>query len=152
MLDMQRAESIRTSVYLRYIAKRREIVTASNLELIDSWSFANWTFLFDYFLPSFNCPHSVEKIGQMGDGGKWVCGLEVFQDHSCIVYSFGVRGDSSFEAEVIKTTNCLIFAFEGSVSKLVTQISTNEAKKRVKLFAKLVGNSNSGTHSTLGAL
>jgi hypothetical protein len=139
-------------VYLRYIAKRQEIVTTSSLNSIDPWSIARETYLFDYFLPSFDCPYSVERIGRMGDGGKWVCGLEVFQNHSCIVYSFGIAGDSSFEAEVINRTNCLIFAFDGSVSQLGPQISTDEAKERVKFFEKFVGNSDSGTHWTLGSI
>jgi hypothetical protein len=139
-------------VYLRYIAKRQEIVTASNLDSIDPWSFENWRFTFDYFLPSFDCPYSVERIGRMGDGGKWVCGLEVFQDHPCIVYSFGVGGDSSFEAEVIQRTNCLIFAFDASVTKLGAQVSKDEAKGRVKFFDKFVGSSDSETHWTLGSI
>jgi hypothetical protein len=82
----------------------------------------------------------------MGDGGKWVCGLEVFQNHPCIVYS------SSFEAEVVERTNCLVFAFDGSMSKLSPQISTPEAKDRVKFFEKFVGNSDSETHWTLGSI
>jgi hypothetical protein len=59
-------------VYLRYIAKRQEIITATNLDSIDPCSIARGTYLFDYFLPSFDCPYSVERIGRMGDGGKWV--------------------------------------------------------------------------------
>jgi hypothetical protein len=101
---------------------------------------------------SFDCPYSVERMGRVGDGGKWVCGLELFQNHPCIVYSFGVSGDSSFEAEVVQRTNRLIFAFDGSVSKLGPQISTPQAKHRVKFFEKFVGNSDSETHWTLGSM
>jgi hypothetical protein len=44
----------------------------------------------DFFLPSFRCPHRVERIGIMGDGGKWVCGLERIAPKSqCRIYSFG---------------------------------------------------------------
>lgn len=44
----------------------------------------------DFFLPSFQCPHRVERIGTMGDGGKWVCGIDrIAKQNQCVVYSFG---------------------------------------------------------------
>ena len=44
----------------------------------------------DFFLPSFKCPHRVERVGVMGDGGKWVCGLErIAPKKECVMYSFG---------------------------------------------------------------
>lgn len=44
----------------------------------------------DFFPPAFNCPHELERIGALGDGGKWVCGLSrVAEKPDCIVYSFG---------------------------------------------------------------
>ena len=44
----------------------------------------------DFFLPSFRCPHSVERVGVMGDGGKWLCGLErIVPKKKCVMYSFG---------------------------------------------------------------
>lgn len=47
--------------------------------------------LWDFFPAAFNCPHTVERIGNPGVGGKWVCGLDRLVDKKdCIVYSFGV--------------------------------------------------------------
>ena len=44
----------------------------------------------DFFPPAFNCPHERERIGILGDGGKWVCGLSRLTDkRDCVVYSFG---------------------------------------------------------------
>ena len=44
----------------------------------------------DFFIPSFQCPHHVERIGVLGDGGKWVCGVErIATQEKCVVYSFG---------------------------------------------------------------
>jgi Methyltransferase domain len=44
----------------------------------------------DFFIPAFQCPHHVERIGVLGDGGKWVCGVErVAKQEKCVIYSFG---------------------------------------------------------------
>jgi len=45
----------------------------------------------DFFIPAFQCPHLVERIGTLGDGGKWVCGLDrVAKQDKCVIYSFGI--------------------------------------------------------------
>jgi len=44
----------------------------------------------DFFIASFQCPHHVERIGALGDGGKWVCGVErLARQKKCVIYSFG---------------------------------------------------------------
>lgn len=44
----------------------------------------------DFFPAIFNCPHEVERVGNMGDGGRWLCGLSRIEDKpDCIAYSFG---------------------------------------------------------------
>jgi hypothetical protein len=44
----------------------------------------------DYFPAAFNCPHELERIGNLGDGGKWTCGLSrIASKPNCIIYSFG---------------------------------------------------------------
>lgn len=36
----------------------------------------------------------------MGDGGKWVCGMSLYEsipgEKPCVIYSFGVQTESSF--------------------------------------------------------
>ena len=45
----------------------------------------------DFFIPSYQCPHRLERIGTMGDGGKWVCGIDrVAKQDKCVIYSFGL--------------------------------------------------------------
>jgi hypothetical protein len=45
----------------------------------------------DFFIPAFQCPHRVQHVSTLGDGGKWVCGLDrVAKQHNCMIYSFGV--------------------------------------------------------------
>ncbi|KAJ3494556.1 hypothetical protein NMY22_g20056 [Coprinellus aureogranulatus] len=47
--------------------------------------------VWDFFPAAFNCPHEIERLGALGDGGKWVCGLSrVAEKRDCIVYSFGM--------------------------------------------------------------
>ncbi|KAH8079822.1 methyltransferase domain-containing protein [Cristinia sonorae] len=82
--------------------------------------------VWDFFPPAFNCPHEIERVGQLGDGGKWVCGLDRLQDKpDCVIYSFGINGESSFEAEVLeRTQHCQIWGYDFSVRSFGPQIPT----------------------------
>ena len=45
----------------------------------------------DFFTAAFQCPHRVGRVGTLGDGGKWVCGLDrVARQKKCVIYSFGL--------------------------------------------------------------
>ena len=56
-----------------------------------AWPHRPWLVaLGDFFPPAFNCPHELERLGALGDGGKWLCGLSRLKEkEDCIVYSFG---------------------------------------------------------------
>jgi len=72
-------------------------------------------YYWNYLPPSFNCPHSVQRLGRMGVGGKWVCGIELYETSKsqlCVIYSFGVENESSFEAEMLDKTNCEVYAYD----------------------------------------
>lgn len=81
----------------------------------------------DLFRPSFFCPFDLERIGRLGDGGKWVCGMsrhealtpgpssEARPDGSIVLYSFGIEHDSSFEAALLQRLNVEIWGFDNSV-------------------------------------
>jgi hypothetical protein len=75
-------------------------------------------YLWDWFVPLAPCSHK-ERVGTIGDGGKWVCDMARYElmpaSKPCVVYSFGVRDDSSFEAEMHERTHCDIFAFDMTV-------------------------------------
>ncbi|KAH9014493.1 methyltransferase domain-containing protein [Lactarius pseudohatsudake] len=81
--------------------------------------------VWDFFPPAFSCPHELERIGTLGDGGKWVCGLSQLQDkEDCIVYSVGSPADASFEAEVLaRTRHCQLFVFDHTASSLPRALS-----------------------------
>ncbi|KAJ7682863.1 methyltransferase domain-containing protein, partial [Mycena rosella] len=67
--------------------------------------------LWDFFGPAFSCPFSVYRVGTMGDGGKWVCGLErATHQPNCVIYSMGVERQSSFEQEVLRQSErCQVY-------------------------------------------
>jgi hypothetical protein len=45
----------------------------------------------DFFVPAFQCPHRVQRVGTLGNGGKWVCGLyRVAKQDKRGIYSLGV--------------------------------------------------------------
>ena len=75
--------------------------------------------VWDFFPPSFNCPLK-ERFGRqarIGDGGKWVCGVEtLMQRPGCVVYSFGSNGETEFEEAVLATTHCEVHVFDPTLS------------------------------------
>ncbi|KAL8331492.1 hypothetical protein RB593_002098 [Gaeumannomyces tritici] len=75
--------------------------------------------IWDLAPASYGCPHEMERVGRMGDGGKWVCGMSRYERLSrargCVVYSFGVRDESSFENELLSRTNCSVWAYDFAV-------------------------------------
>ncbi|CUA77956.1 hypothetical protein RSOLAG22IIIB_06895 [Rhizoctonia solani] len=55
----------------------------------------------------------------MGDGGKWICGLSrLIEKPDCVVYSAGISTDSSFEADILRKTQCQVFGFDFSVNQV----------------------------------
>jgi hypothetical protein len=97
----------------------------------------------DFFIPSFQCPHHVERIGALGDGGKWVCGVErLARQKKCVVYSFGaspsrrhaknaegadcrryvytgINGESSFEAGLLeRAPGCEVWGYDFTVNSV----------------------------------
>ncbi|KZT56254.1 hypothetical protein CALCODRAFT_497558 [Calocera cornea HHB12733] len=80
--------------------------------------------LWDFFLPSFECPRQTTRIGKMGDGGKWVCGMELLaRKPEVVLYSFGVSTDSSFEAAVLdKAPGAQVWGYDYSVNSFGPQI------------------------------
>ncbi|KAJ6591179.1 methyltransferase domain-containing protein [Mycena vulgaris] len=87
--------------------------------------------VWDFFPASYNCPHEIQRLGALGDGGKWVCGLSrVEHKPDCIVYSVGINSESSFEADILANTEgCQIWGYDFSVSSFGPQISATQASR-----------------------
>jgi len=83
--------------------------------------------VWDFFPPAFFCPHELERVGDLGDGGKWVCGLSQLQEkEDCVVYSIGPPADASFEAELLaRTRHCQLFIFDHTSSSLPRGLPTH---------------------------
>ncbi|PCH35841.1 hypothetical protein WOLCODRAFT_107891 [Wolfiporia cocos MD-104 SS10] len=83
--------------------------------------------LWDFFIPAFQCPHRVERVGALGDGGKWVCGLErIAAQPSCVIYSFGVNNESSFEAALLRAApGCEVWGYDFSVPNFGPEITAD---------------------------
>jgi len=81
--------------------------------------------LWDFFVPAFQCPHRVERVGTLGDGGKWVCGLDrVAKQDKCVIYSFGVNDESSFESTLLRRApSCEVWGYDYSVDSWGPEIT-----------------------------
>lgn len=104
--------------------------TVSKTHRGSPWAVSNkWT-------PSFRtqCDRfgGLKRVGSSGDGGKWVCGLDLLRrkvqrlgggensvGESCLIYSIGSDNDFSFEEDVNKQTNglCEIHTFDPSIGE-----------------------------------
>lgn len=97
--------------------------------------------VWDFERPSFFCPHDLERVGSLGDGGKVVCGMTRYERESpgpssdsntaqdFIVYSFGVNDDSSFEAALLERTNARIWGYDYTVNKWAKEIKPEYATR-----------------------
>ncbi|EIE18098.1 hypothetical protein COCSUDRAFT_45640 [Coccomyxa subellipsoidea C-169] len=73
--------------------------------------------IWDFYTPDYNCPFLKERVGRLGDGGKWVCGLRyLLQSRSCLIYSLGSAGDASFEEQLLSQTPCEVHTFDPNLS------------------------------------
>ncbi|PSN75112.1 hypothetical protein BS50DRAFT_512604 [Corynespora cassiicola Philippines] len=115
--------------------------------------------LWDFFPPTWTCPHDIQRVGRLGDGGKWVCGMSLYESipaspsavnlpdsstgntgvegSGLVIYSFGINGESSFEAEMLeRIPSAAIWGYDFSVSGWGPQIPSSEAHRT---FFKPVG-------------
>ncbi|KAH8994774.1 hypothetical protein EDB83DRAFT_2276887, partial [Lactarius deliciosus] len=105
------------------------VAIQERLELIKKWgprddavdpypTHREYYTIWDVFISAFQCPHRVQRVGTLGDGGKWVCGLDrVVKQEKCVIYSFGINGESSFESTLLKRApGCEAWGYDYSVN------------------------------------
>ncbi|KAF9260980.1 hypothetical protein L218DRAFT_1078921 [Marasmius fiardii PR-910] len=130
---LARAEAI----YDKFLEDRRGLIkkfgpTPSDIHMFppdkDPWpAYTVW----DFFPAAYNCPHDIQRLGALGDGGKWVCGITRLTDKpDCVVYSFGINYESSFEAEILANgKHCEIWGYDFSVNSFGPQIPKSQAHR-----------------------
>eukprot|EP00613_Pedinella_sp_CCMP2098_P027271 CAMPEP_0171716382 /NCGR_PEP_ID=MMETSP0991-20121206/19425_1 /TAXON_ID=483369 /ORGANISM="non described non described, Strain CCMP2098" /LENGTH=475 /DNA_ID=CAMNT_0012307439 /DNA_START=962 /DNA_END=2389 /DNA_ORIENTATION=+ len=84
--------------------------------------------VWDLFEGIWQCD-TVQRLGKVGDGGKWVCDPHRFgnskherssADNSkggCVVYSFGSAGEPSFELDAHDTLGCEVHSFDPTLER-----------------------------------
>lgn len=109
--------------------------------------------------PSFKCPKgSLVKVGEVGDAGKWVCGVHTLgqlkRKHGdaapCMVYSTGSKQNVFFEVEMLARTNCTIYSYEPSAA--IVDHPLRYFEDRVHLSSVKIGGEDSSTMRTLKTL
>ncbi|KAF9362916.1 hypothetical protein BGX34_005254 [Mortierella sp. NVP85] len=73
------------------------------------------------FGTNFACPHDIQRVGPISDGGKWICGMSLYEEKpraKCVIYSFGVNYETRFEGEMLDRTDCEIWAYDASVTEM----------------------------------
>lgn len=43
--------------------------------------------IWDFIPPTWNCPHDTQRVGRFGDGGKWVCGMSLYEAYPAPEFS-----------------------------------------------------------------
>ncbi|XP_023321884.1 uncharacterized protein LOC111696505 [Eurytemora carolleeae] len=92
---------------------------------------------------------SMKRIGgvwigslQALDGDKFVCMDKIRTAETCIIYSFGINNEWSFE-DIMDTMNCKIYAYDHTINT-----SPNRGKG-ISWFKKGMGSSKAGALDTL---
>jgi hypothetical protein len=120
------------SPYFRYALKY------FNATEFDPFSRESGINIWDLFPPEVSCP-DIERVGNIGEGGKWVCGLSWLKkqklqeaatstsplrggssESPCVIYSYGVSIETSFEQHMLSfpELKCEIFAFDPTVARV----------------------------------
>lgn len=99
--------------------------------------------IWDFLPAAGNCPWEMERVGRLGDGGKWVCGMSKYEAlparKPCVVYSFGIQFESSFEEAFLKRTHCEIWGYDYSVSNFGKQLNNSDYEARAHFTQAGIG-------------
>ncbi|XP_033743658.1 uncharacterized protein LOC117329691 [Pecten maximus] len=112
----------KTGCYSLYMIRNLPInnpIEVYDRETINTKPLKDLTTLYNSLLLSsqIHCKEVI-RIGKVDDGGWDVCNdLEYRPSSPCLVYSFGVAGDWSFDDEVARIYGCEVHSFDPSIGK-----------------------------------
>ena len=70
------------------------------------------TWFQSYWEPCVACVDE-ERIGPIGDGGKWICNpVQEFEKNKCLVISVGSYNDFRFEYDIVRRFGCVVHVFD----------------------------------------
>ncbi|SPO06822.1 uncharacterized protein DNG_09516 [Cephalotrichum gorgonifer] len=107
--------------------------------------------VWDFARPSFFCPHDLERVGKLGDGGKVVCGMSRYEKEApgpssaenpareMVIYSLGVNRDSSFEEAMMERTNVQIWGYDFSVDSWASEVAKGPFTSRAHFTKAGIG-------------
>lgn len=142
-------QELAVRIYHRDVERRNKAVEdffGGNVDTMAPWSALgkngwNSFYLWDFFPASFNC-YLRDRLGKVSDGGKVLCNPGIFSRHAasapCVVLSFGVSIDISFETELASSTHCTIYAFDPTVDALPDGNMVNIPCKQENCGGKII--------------
>ena len=148
--------SLGNFVEIPEVKERRNLFLSSS-STASSWNPLNpleMTYLWDVFEPSVVCG-DVERVGKLGDGGKYTCGLTRLskstttdqESTKCTIYSFGIGVEVTWDEEMMKRFPfCVMHMFDPSVGEIPSSFLSNQLSTPHVTFHKKALSSDSTRH------
>eukprot|EP00923_Selenidium_pygospionis_P010397 GHVN01018075.1.p1 GENE.GHVN01018075.1~~GHVN01018075.1.p1 ORF type:complete len:292 (-),score=33.95 GHVN01018075.1:472-1347(-) len=101
----------------------------------------------------FNCTNK-QRMGKKTDGGWDICASEPFtpKQNDCLVYSFGINGDFSFDDAMGDTYGCQVHSFDPSMKVKSHQRSDHVSFENIGLWGSNTVNKKGWKLETLGTI
>lgn len=167
-------QSTRNDALDSYLSPRQEVLCAVNNSAGQAilpgkpktWDTYPGTGWFQWWWePCIGCGDD-ERVGPLGDGGKWICNPQkLLAPSKCNLLSIGSNNDFRFEREIVKRWNCTVHIYDASSEPPRTdggdchvsyrdpeldwcRVSPHIAK-RIKFYKQYLGVSDSSKSTTL---
>ncbi|XP_060078866.1 uncharacterized protein LOC132558337 [Ylistrum balloti] len=134
----------KTGCYSLYMMRQMPVkspIVVDDLETIKTRSLRDLAVVYNSLLMSSQAHcKEVVRIGDVDDGGWDVCNGSEYRPLSpCIVYSFGIAGDWSFDDEISRIYGCEVHSFDPSIGKVDHQRSNKISFHNLGLWGKPKG-------------